>query len=62
MIEVKAPGCEVKAYPHIKSRLKVPKTKFQSYQQCRNQSGWGWDNVKNCLVIDADVFGSYVQV
>ncbi|CAN0845750.1 hypothetical protein LINGRAHAP2_LOCUS4192 [Linum grandiflorum] len=62
MMEVKAPGCEVKAYPHIKSRLKVLKTKFQAYQQCRNQSGWGWDNVQNCPVVDADVFGSYVQV
>ncbi|CAN1133050.1 hypothetical protein LINPERPRIM_LOCUS30436 [Linum perenne] len=40
MMEVRANGCGVKAYPHIKSRMKLLKQNFQAYQQCRGQSGW----------------------
>ncbi|CAN1186918.1 hypothetical protein LINPERPRIM_LOCUS10046 [Linum perenne] len=62
MMEVRANGCGVKAYPHIKSKMKLLKQNFQAYQQCRGQSGWGWDDVAKCPLVDAQVFDNFAKV
>ncbi|CAN1761512.1 hypothetical protein LINPERHAP1_LOCUS7928 [Linum perenne] len=61
MMEVRANGCGVKAYPHIKSKMKLLKQNFQAYQQCRGQSGWGWDDVAKCPLVDAQVFDNFAK-
>ncbi|CAN1773717.1 hypothetical protein LINPERHAP1_LOCUS12626, partial [Linum perenne] len=61
MMEVRSPECGVQAHPHIKSKLKLIKQRFQAYQLCWSQSGWGWDDIKKCPVVDRQLFVDFVK-
>ncbi|CAN1825039.1 hypothetical protein LINPERHAP1_LOCUS31007 [Linum perenne] len=41
--------------------FKVLKAKFQAYQLCKSQSGWGWDDVLKCPFVDETVFNNFVK-
>ncbi|CAN1286618.1 hypothetical protein LINPERPRIM_LOCUS19362 [Linum perenne] len=62
MMEVRSPGCGVQAHPHIKSKLKLIKQRFQAYQLCWSQSGWGWDDIKKCPMVDRQLFTDFVKI
>ncbi|CAN1132828.1 hypothetical protein LINPERPRIM_LOCUS30301 [Linum perenne] len=42
MMEERVFGCGVLAYPHIKSRLKILKSKFVAYQLCKDPPKLQW--------------------
>ncbi|CAN1787433.1 hypothetical protein LINPERHAP1_LOCUS17651 [Linum perenne] len=62
MMEERVFGCGVLAYPHMKSRLKILKSKFVAYQLCKGQSGWGWDDVAKFPIADKEIFDIFVKV
>jgi hypothetical protein len=59
------PNAGIKAKPHIESRLKTLKKDFQVIHAMLcgpNASGFGWDNVRKCVVAEDAVWQAYVQV
>ncbi|CAN1128151.1 hypothetical protein LINPERHAP2_LOCUS4447 [Linum perenne] len=62
MMELKIKGCGVKALPHVRSRLTHFKKKFGAMHMMRSESGFGWNEAKQCIEVDDDVFKEYVKV
>lgn len=61
----KLPDCNMKAKPHIESRLKTLKTQFTTIHDMltgHNSSGFGWDPVNKHVAADPPVWDAYVQV
>ena len=59
------PNAGIKAKPHIESRLKTLKKEFQIVHAMLcdpDASGFGWDNVRKCVVAEDAVWQAYVQV
>jgi hypothetical protein len=59
------PNAGIKAKPHIESRLKTLKKDFQVIHAMLcgpDTSGFGWDNVRKCVVAEDAVWQAYVQV
>ncbi|CAN1128064.1 Uncharacterized protein At2g29880 [Linum perenne] len=61
MMELKIKGCGVKALPHVRSRLTHFKKKFGAMHMMRSESGFGWNEAKQCIEVDDDVFKEYVK-
>ncbi|ESR57637.1 hypothetical protein CICLE_v10024558mg [Citrus x clementina] len=61
MLELKIPGCGLKASPHIESRVKYFKLKHNVVADMLALSGFGWDSEKSMIVCDKSVYDEYVK-
>ena len=55
MMANKIPNCNIKAQPHIHSRLKLLKQQYGAIYDMLNTSGFGWDDTRKCISCDQDV-------
>ncbi|CAN1802360.1 hypothetical protein LINPERHAP1_LOCUS23339 [Linum perenne] len=57
------PGCSMKVTPHIKSRHRPFKNKYIEITEEKNggASGFGWDESKQQIVADDDVYQSWAK-
>ncbi|XP_024046426.1 uncharacterized protein LOC112100818 [Citrus clementina] len=56
------PGSSLKAYPHIDSKIRIWKKSYGVIFDMLNTSGFGWNEVRKCVVVDNDeVWRSYVE-
>ena len=61
-LEVKLPGCGLKASPHIESRVKWLKQKYCIMSGMLSFNGFGWDNDKIMITTKKNVFYEYVKI
>ena len=62
-LEKLLPGSGLKAYPHIDSKIRIWKKSYGVIFDMLNTSGFGWNEVRKCVVVDNDeVWRSYVEV
>ncbi|KAL5539933.1 hypothetical protein UlMin_042972 [Ulmus minor] len=62
-LEVKLPGCELKAKPHIESRMKTLKTQFYVVHEMLtgpNYSGFGWDSDRKMVTAEKPIWDAYL--
>ncbi|CAN1130113.1 hypothetical protein LINPERPRIM_LOCUS13042 [Linum perenne] len=52
---------DIKAEPHIKSRVNTLKLKFDAVHLLKSQSGYGWDDELKCPDIKDQVYDDFVQ-
>ena len=62
MMYAKLVDCELKALPHIKSKIRYFKEKFMAFLQLKQASGVGWDDIRGCIVADDDMFNEWLLV
>ncbi|CAN0859898.1 hypothetical protein LINGRAHAP2_LOCUS7787 [Linum grandiflorum] len=55
------PECGVRVDPHIQSRLKTLKKKYNGVKELRNLSGAGWNDALKQVEIDPIVYKEYIQ-
>ncbi|KAL6218533.1 hypothetical protein ACLB2K_011743 [Fragaria x ananassa] len=61
-LELLCPGSNLKAYPHIESKLKKWKQNFSIVYDMTNTSGFAWNDAKKCIEVDSnDAWDMYVQ-
>ncbi|XP_074294069.1 uncharacterized protein LOC141621515 [Silene latifolia] len=56
------PGCDLKALPHIDSRLKTLVTKFRAIFQMLGTSGFKWDDERQMISVERSVYDEYCKV
>ncbi|KAJ8636626.1 hypothetical protein MRB53_010893 [Persea americana] len=64
VLKQKLSGSEIKAKPHIDSRIKTMKKDFRIVYDMlngENCSGFGWDPHKNVVVAEDEVWNAYVK-
>ncbi|KAF4394122.1 hypothetical protein F8388_017935, partial [Cannabis sativa] len=61
MLEAKLPGSNLKASPHIESRIKTLKEKYSCLAELLLLSGFNWDEVHSTLVCEKSEFDEYVK-
>ncbi|KAL5574249.1 hypothetical protein UlMin_023846 [Ulmus minor] len=64
-LEEKLHGCELKAKPHIESRMKTLKTQFYVVHEMLtgpNCSGFGWDSDRKMVTAEKPIWDAYLQV
>ncbi|TXG63642.1 hypothetical protein EZV62_010636 [Acer yangbiense] len=49
-----APNCDLKANPHIGSKLKFWKKQHGVVYEMLNTSGFGWNDIRKCIEVDSD--------
>ncbi|XP_031278902.1 uncharacterized protein At2g29880-like [Pistacia vera] len=60
----KLPGCDIKAKPHVESRIKTLKTHFQTVDEMLtgpNCNGFGWDVQRRMVTAKKPVWDAYLQ-
>ncbi|KAM6587596.1 hypothetical protein CsatA_010201 [Cannabis sativa] len=62
MLEAKLPGSNLKASPHIESRIKTLKGNYSCLAELLLLSGFNWDEVHSTLVCEKSVFDEYVKL
>ncbi|KAI3467597.1 hypothetical protein Pfo_024260 [Paulownia fortunei] len=61
-LKSRLPGCNIKASPHIESRLKLLKRQYDAITEMQRAAGMQWDNKENILICeDDDVWEEWVQ-
>ncbi|KAK6160275.1 hypothetical protein DH2020_003656 [Rehmannia glutinosa] len=61
-LKSKLPGCNIKASPHIESRLKLLKRQYDAITEMQGAAGMQWDDKDNLLICeDDDVWEEWVQ-
>ncbi|KAL6218939.1 hypothetical protein ACLB2K_012146 [Fragaria x ananassa] len=61
-LELLCPDSNLKAYPHIESKLKKWKQNFSIVYDMTNTSGFAWNDAKKCIEVDSnDAWDMYVQ-
>lgn len=61
----KLPGCDIKAKPHVESRIKTLKTHFQTVHEMLtgpNCNGFGWDVQRKMVTAKKPVWDAYLLV
>ena len=59
----KQPNCDLKADPHIKSKVKILKKQLNNILDIQQHgSDFGWDNEKKMVVGDKDVFMEWAKL
>ncbi|KAF7844026.1 putative myb/SANT-like domain-containing protein [Senna tora] len=64
MMQRKLPGCGLKGNPHIQSRIKTLKSNWTTVHDMvygTNTSGFGWDEDRQMVVADKDVWDAYIK-
>ncbi|CAN1177997.1 hypothetical protein LINPERHAP2_LOCUS33429 [Linum perenne] len=63
LMQTLIPGCPMKVVPHIKSRHRLFKDKYVAITDVKNggASGFGWDESKQQVVADDDVFRTWTK-
>ena len=62
-VNVLCPHSNIKANPHIESKLKKWKKTYSMVVDMINTSGFAWNDVKKCVEVDSDdAWQTYVQV
>ncbi|KAF7835839.1 uncharacterized protein G2W53_010698 [Senna tora] len=66
MMEAKAPGCGLRARPHIQGRIRTLKANWSFVYDMVNHirastSGFGWDDHRKCVVADEHVWEEYLR-
>lgn len=62
-LKSRIPGCNIKASPHIESRLKLLKRQYDAITEMQGAAGMQWDNKENILICEDDnVWEEWVQV
>ncbi|KAG6489560.1 hypothetical protein ZIOFF_050835 [Zingiber officinale] len=62
LMAAKLPSSSLKATPHIESRYKLLKRQFHAITEMLNHSsGFGWNDVKKCIITTKDVFDDWVK-
>lgn len=57
------PNSNLKANPHIESKLKKLKKDYSIIYDMINKSGFAWNDIKKCVEVDSnEVWDQYVQV
>ncbi|KAL0385654.1 UNVERIFIED_CONTAM: hypothetical protein Sradi_2959700 [Sesamum radiatum] len=56
------PSSDIKADPHIQSKIHVWKKTYGSIVSMLTRSGFGWNDATNMVVVDDDVWENYVKV
>ena len=63
VVNVLCPHSNIKANPHIESKLKKWKKTYSMVVDMINTSGFAWNDVKKCVEVDSDdAWQTYVQV
>lgn len=64
MMSDKIPGCELRAQPHIDSRIKLLKKQYHAISEMLgpSASGFGWNDDIKCVVVEKIVFDEWVKV
>lgn len=62
MLIEKMPGCDLKAEPHIESRLKHWSEKYCAIAEMLGTSGFGWDDEKKIVQVERSVYDDWVKV
>ena len=63
VVNVLCPNSNIKATPHIESKLKKWKKTYSLVLDMINTSGFAWNDVKKCVEVDSDdAWQPYVQV
>ncbi|XP_017982352.1 PREDICTED: uncharacterized protein At2g29880-like [Theobroma cacao] len=57
-------NCNIRAIPHINSRMRLLKTQYREVAEMisHSTSGFGWDDVKKCVTCDDDVWIGWVKI
>ncbi|KAL5564252.1 hypothetical protein UlMin_027416 [Ulmus minor] len=64
-LEAKLPGCDLKAKPHIESRMKTLKAQFYVVHEMLigpSCSGSGWDSDRKMVTAEKPIWDAYLQV
>ncbi|CAN1192213.1 hypothetical protein LINPERHAP2_LOCUS41439 [Linum perenne] len=61
LVKVFHPEAGIKAYPHVKSRVKTVKKQFDAVHLLKSQSGYGWDDELKCPDIEDQVYNDFVE-
>ena len=57
------PESNLRANPHIESKLKMWKKHYSIVYDMLNKSGFGWNDARKCVEVDSDeAWTTYVQV
>ncbi|KAK1257631.1 hypothetical protein QJS04_geneDACA024285 [Acorus gramineus] len=62
MMHDKLPGCGIKAHPHIESRLKYLKNKYNAINEMlEHGSGFAWDEAKKMVICEKTIYDGWVK-
>lgn len=62
-LKSRLPGCNIKASPHIESRLKLLKRQYDAITEMQGAAGMRWNDKDNTMICeDDDVWDEWVQV
>ncbi|KAK9272237.1 hypothetical protein L1049_002608 [Liquidambar formosana] len=61
LLEEKLSGCGLQATPHIESRVKTLKSKYNNIQEMLGGSGFGWDAARKMSICEREAYDLWVK-
>ena len=58
----KIPNCQVRATPHISSRVKLWKKQYYALSEMLSASGFGWNDNEKSICCEKDVYDNWIKV